>query len=93
VLRLVCPEGKVIAAHAELDRIAKRGPANHFNAGALAEAHFKQTAAQIRIAAHIDYTAAAPDPQLVKWTRSHRPAVIAAGKVTSFFHANSWTPP
>jgi hypothetical protein len=52
VLGLLIAKGEAVAAEAELDRIAQRSSADHFNLRPVAEAHFQQATADIGIAAH-----------------------------------------
>jgi hypothetical protein len=66
----------MIPSEAEFDRIAKRSPADDFNAGAVAKAHLQQPPAKIGIATHRKNTTPAPDAQLVQAARFGRTAVV-----------------
>jgi hypothetical protein len=58
----------VIAPKTEFDRIAERRTADDFDGCAIAEAHFEQASAQIRISADRDDEAAASDAKGVQRT-------------------------
>ena len=53
-------EGQMVASQAEFNGVAKRRPANDFDLGAVAKAHFQQAAANLRIAANRKYMALTP---------------------------------
>jgi len=82
MLRLFVAKRQVIAAKPELDRVAQRRASNHFYAGAVAEAHFEQAAAEVGIAADGDDAAPAPDAELIQPAGCRVTAVIAPGQIT-----------
>jgi hypothetical protein len=55
VLGLLLAKGKVIPAKTKFSRITQRRAADNFHLGAVAKAHFQQTAADIDIAADRDH--------------------------------------
>ena len=70
VLGLLVAEGQVVAAQTEFDRIAQWCPPDDLDAGAVAEAHFKQPATQLRVfTTHMHHAAAAPDFQVAETAR------------------------
>jgi hypothetical protein len=83
-------KAQVIPAEAELDRVAKRGPANNLDAGAVTESHFKQPTSQIGIAAHGKNAPTAADTESVEAARLRRSTVIARRKVTCLLHTPSF---
>ena len=54
VLRLFLAEAQAIPAQAEFDRITERRPADKFDAGGVAEAHFEQSSAEFAVAGDVD---------------------------------------
>jgi hypothetical protein len=62
---LFIPEGKAIATKAKFDGVAQGGTPKDFDLGAIAEAHFKQSPAQLRITAHSANAAASTHAQCV----------------------------
>jgi hypothetical protein len=83
---LFIAKAQVIPSEPEFDRVAKRRPPNDLDVGAVAESHLKQSASQIRIAAHGKNASAAADTEPVEAARFRRSAVIARRKVTSLLH-------
>jgi hypothetical protein len=79
-------EAQVISAEAEFNWIAHWCTSDDFNTGAIAEAHFKQTATKIRIAANANDAAVTSNPELVQGAGGRRTAVVATGESTSFLH-------
>lgn len=83
---LLVAKAEVISAEAEFNRIAQRRPPDNFDAGAVAETHFQQPAAQFRISAHRKHAPTATDAKAVEAARFRRSAVIARRKITCLLH-------
>src|SRR5258708_6594290 len=84
--RLFFPEAQVVAAEAEFDGIAQRGPADDFDFGAVAEAHLEQSPAEVGIAAHGKDAPPASDAQLIQAARLGGFTMIAGRKSTCLLH-------
>src|SRR5580658_6132963 len=78
---LFIAQGKVVAAEAELDWVTEWSAANDLNLGAVTEAHFEESAAEITVAAHREDKSAAADAELVQSAGIERTRVIASAEV------------
>jgi hypothetical protein len=83
---LFIAQGKVVAAEAELDWVTEWSAANDLNLGAVTEAHFEESAAEITVAAHREDKSAAADAELVQSAGIERTRVIASAEVARLFH-------
>jgi choline dehydrogenase-like flavoprotein len=79
----------MVAAKTELDRVAERGAADHFNLDAVTESHFEQAATKVVIAAHGDHASFAADAQLVQAAGIGRSAMITGVIAASLFHGKA----
>ena len=69
--RLLQTQRQVIAAQAELDRIAERGSTHHLDARAVTEAHLQQPTAHVGVAVDGDDAAAAADVDVAERAQSY----------------------
>ena len=88
---LLVAKGKAIATNFESNRIAQRGPPQHFDRCAVAETHLKEPAAHIGGAADFYDFAAATDAQFVKRAGGRGANVGATRKITGLFHRQHLT--
>src|SRR5205823_3442710 len=86
VAGLLIAQRQAVATQAELDGVAQRRPPEDLDAGAVAEAHLQQPAADFRIAADGDHAAAAADAKLVQAASADVAAVVTPCRVASFLH-------
>jgi hypothetical protein len=85
-------KAQVIAAEAELDRVAHRRTTNDLDTGAVAEAHLQQPATKVRVAADGEDAPVAPDPELVQAAGFRRAAVVTSRKTTCLLHTSYFRP-
>ena len=83
---LFVTKAQMIAAEAELNRIAQRCSPDNFDTGAVAEAHLQQATAQFRISPHRKHAPPATDAEAVEAARFWRPTVTARRKITCLLH-------
>jgi len=88
VLRLLVAQGKVIAAEAELDRVAEGRPADDLDGRAVAESHLEQAAADFGVAADGENHPLAANSKLVETARLGRPTVVTGCKPACLLHIN-----
>jgi hypothetical protein len=83
-LGLLIAQREAISSQAEFDGIAQGRAADDFDLCSVTEAHFEQTAAQVRVAADGDDPAAATDAQAVQATGFDRAGMRTSGEVARF---------
>jgi len=90
-LSLLLTQAQTVPAQLEFDRIAQGCPTDDFYGGAVAEPHFEQAPAHVRISADAGNGAVATDAERVQRTRIDRPDMIAARKFTRLLHRQSFS--
>ncbi len=86
VLGLLVAERQAVSTKAKLDRITQGRPADHFDAGTIAETHLKQASANFRIAPNGYDASAATNAQLVEATAAWVATMVTASEITCLLH-------
>src|SRR5690242_8883467 len=81
-------KAQVVTAQTKLNGVSHWRAANHFDRGAVTEAHLQQPAAQIRITADGNDTSAASDAELVQAAGFGGTAMVTTRKSTCLLHTS-----
>src|SRR3954463_6037772 len=92
-LRLLFAQRQVIATEPEFDRVTQGSAADHFDVGAVAEAHFEQPPAEVGIAGNRDDEPAAAGAELVQGTNLRISAtLVTTGQIAGIHGTRSPKP-